>query len=97
MINLNENKITVNQNGEIKVIDRKKINLSGVKKIVSFNPEEFLVETYLGILLLKGQDLEIIKLDTTEGILLIKGLINGLNYIDSNKNKDTGIISRLFK
>ena len=29
--------------GEIKISDRKKVNLTGVKKLVSFNPEEFLM------------------------------------------------------
>ena len=92
----NSNTIT-NQYGEIKITDRKKIILSGVKKLISFNPNEFLIETSLGVLLLKGEDLEIIKLDTTEGNLSIKGRINSLNYMDSNKNKESSIIERLFK
>ena len=83
--------------GEVKIIDRKKISLTGIKKLVSFNPEEFLIETYLGVLLLKGSSLEIIKLDTSEGLLSIKGKIDSLNYMDSNKKNDTGIIARLFK
>ena len=91
------NSVLTNQYGEIKIIDRKKINLTGVKKLVSFNPEEFLIETTLGIILLKGQDLEILKLDTTDQILSIKGKINNLNYMDSNKSKETSIIARLFK
>ena len=91
------NNIISNQYSEIKIVDRKKINLSGVKKIVSFNPEEFLIESNLGVILLKGEELEIIKLDTTDGILSIKGRINSLNYMDSNKPKESSIISRLFK
>ena len=94
---MNNDKVITNQYGEIKIIDRKKINLSGIKKIVSFNPEEFLIESNLGVILLKGKDLEIIKLDTTDGVLSIKGRINNLNYMDSSKNKESGIIARLFK
>ena len=94
---MENNSIISNQYGEIKVTDRKKVSLSGVKKLVSFNPEEFLIETNLGVLLLKGQELEIIKLDTTDGILSIKGHVNNLNYIDSNKSKESSIIARLFK
>ena len=55
---MNNSNIISNQYGEIKIVDRKKISLTGVKKLVSFNPEEFLIETTLGILLLKGQELE---------------------------------------
>ena len=94
---MNNNSVISNQYGEIKIIDRKKISLSGVKKLVSFNPEEFLIETTLGILLLKGQELEIIKLDTTDGILSIKGKVNSLNYMDSTKKSESSLIARLFK
>ncbi len=94
---MNNSNIISNQYGEIKIVDRKKISLTGVKKLVSFNPEEFLIETTLGILLLKGQELEIIKLDTTDGILSIKGRINNLNYMDSNKKGESSLIARLFK
>ena len=94
---MNNSSVVTNQYGEIKITDRKRVSLTGVKKLVSFNPEEFLIETTLGVILLKGQELEIIKLDTTDGILSIKGRINILNYMDSNKNKETSIIARLFK
>lgn len=94
---MNNSSVVTNQYGEIKITDRKRVSLTGVKKLVSFNPEEFLIETTLGVILLKGQELEIIKLDTTDGILSIKGRINNLNYMDSNKNKETSIIARLFK
>lgn len=91
------NAIISNQYGEIKIVDRKKINLTGIKKLVSFNPEEFLIESSLGVILLKGNELELIKLDTTDGILSIKGRINSLNYMDANKKNDASFISRLFK
>ena len=94
---MNNNNLVSNQYGEIKIIDRKKISLSGIKKLVSFNPEEFLIESNLGVILLKGQDLEILKLDTTDGILSIKGRINSLTYMDSSKKSENSLIARLFK
>lgn len=87
----------VNQYGEIKIVDRKKITLTGVKKLVSFNPEEFLMETSLGILLLKGSGLELLKLDTGEGVLSIKGKMDSLDYMDGTKKKENSLIARLFK
>ena len=81
----------------IKISDRKKVSLTGIKKLISFNPEEFLMETTLGVLVIKGYGLEVIKLDTTEGLLAIKGKVNSLTYMDGNKNKDTSIIAKLFK
>ena len=83
---------------EVRIIDRKKVILTGLKKLVSFDPEEFLMETNLGTLLLKGDGLEIIKLDTAEGSISIKGHVAGYNYIDGGiKNKNNGLVAKLFK
>ena len=94
---MDKNDIVVNNlYGEIKINDRKRAVLTGIKKLVSFNPEEFIMESKLGGLILKGDNLEIVKLDTNEGILSIKGHIDGINYTNTSKVKES-ILSRLFK
>ena len=70
-----------NTKHEVKLIDRNLIYLSGISKIISFDSEEFLMESVMGIILLKGQDLEIVKLDTHDGRVSIKGIIKGLLVI----------------
>ena len=40
---------TVYGNQEVKMIDRSNISISGVKKIVSFDDQEFLMETNMEI------------------------------------------------
>ena len=83
---------------EIKLNDRKKISLSGLKKLVSFDPEQFVMETNLGPLVLKGNNLEIVKLDIIDGNLQIKGKINSLVYLDGkDSKKDNSILAKLFK
>ena len=62
-------------NHGITLVERKNIGISGVKKIESFDSEEFLMETTLGYLVIKGSELEIIKLDTYQGNVSIKGKI----------------------
>ncbi len=42
-----------------------------LKKIESFDSEEFLMETTLGYLVIKGNELEIIKLDTYQGEMFL--------------------------
>lgn len=85
-------------NHNIIIKDRKVIDISGVEKINSFDNEEFILETKLGVLGIKGKNLEIIKLDTTDGTISIKGIINNMIYFDSEKDKkENGIISKLFK
>ena len=83
---------------EIKIIDRSLISLSGIKKIDSFDNEEFLMESNMGTILLKGEKLEIIKLDTHEGNVKIKGKLSSFVYLENvKKNKEESILSKLFK
>ena len=85
-------------NQEIKITDRSSISLTGVNKIISFDDEEFLMETSLGNLRLLGESLELLKLDTVDGIVKIKGTINSLTYLDiKSKNKSDGLVAKLFK
>ena len=88
-----------NFNHSISVIERKNILITGVKKVDSFDKEEFLVETIMGYLALKGEELELVKLDTLAGSVTIKGYVNSFDYIEDNtkKEKEGSIISRLFK
>jgi sporulation protein YabP len=88
-----------NINNNISISERKSVVITGVKKIDSFNDEEFLVETSLGYMIIKGENLEIIKLDTHQGSVSIKGTINSLSYIQegTKKGKEDGFFGRLFK
>lgn len=83
---------------EIKITDRSVMSLSGIKKINSFDNEEFLMESNMGMILLKGEKLEIIKLDTHDGNVKIKGKLNSFTYIENiKKNKEESLIAKLFK
>ena len=95
-----EGKETIsNYNQGINLVERKNLVISGVKKIENFDKEQFLIETVMGMILIKGEDLVLIKLDTLQGNLAIKGLIKSLSYIEDNKIKDkeNSIFNRLFK
>ncbi len=83
---------------ELKITDRREIFLSGIKKITSFDNEEFLMESNMGIILLKGSSLEILRLDTHEGNVKIKGKINSFTYLDGeNKQDKESFFTKLFK
>ncbi len=81
----------------ISITERKNISISGVKKIDSFDNEEFLMDTVMGYLIIKGEELEIVKLDTFQGNVVIKGKLNSLAYTDSLKKKEDRVFSKLFK
>ena len=86
-------------NHGLTITERKNLIISGVKKIESFDNEEFLMETTLGFLVIKGSELEIIKLDTYQGNVSIKGRVDSLMYLDENlkKDKDSSLLNKLFK
>lgn len=87
-------------NHGLSIAERKSIVLTGVKKIENFDSDEFLMETTMGYLAIKGSELEIIKLDTYQGNVSIKGRIDSLMYLDNvnnKKNKEDSILNKLFK
>ncbi len=85
-------------NHNINLTERKNLVVTGVKKIDNFDSNEFLLETTMGYLTIRGSDLEIIKLDTYQGNVSIKGQINSLSYSENNsKHKEESFISKLFK
>ena len=88
-----------NYNHVFNLVERKNVSISGVKKIDSFDNEEFLIETVMGYVVLKGEGLELLKLDTMQGVVTIKGMVNSMTYIEevNKKNKENSVISRLFK
>jgi len=96
---MDKDNIITSSNHSITLNERKNLIITGVKKIDSFDDEEFLLETNMGYIVIKGEELEIIKLDTFQGNVSIKGRVNSLTYMESStkKEKEDGIFSKLFK
>ena len=82
--------ININNNLKhgLSLTDRKELSITGVKTIDSFDSEEFLIETNLGYLNIKGHDLTLDKMDNENNELLIKGHINSLSYVSGQKAKE---------
>lgn len=80
----------------IKLNDRKNIIISGVKRINNFDDKEFNIDTVMGCIVISGEGLEMIKLDTIEGNVTIKGKVNSLSYSDV-VSKDNSFLMKLFR
>ena len=80
----------------VKINDRKNIVISGIKKIISFDENEFFLESTMGNIIIKGSTLEMIKLDTLDGNVSIKGKVDSFTYTDIT-TKENSILSKLFK
>lgn len=78
--------------------NRKKLTLSGVLEVLSFDDEKIDLTTKLGDLTIKGQDLKMNKLDVQNGDVVIVGRITSMVYTgkEIKKNKES-ILNKLFK
>ena len=96
--NMDKESLITSFNHNITLSERKNIVITGLKKIESFDKLEFNMETTLGNLVIKGSELEIVKLDTYQGNITIKGKVNSLTYNDEKpKSKEDGFLGKLFK
>lgn len=88
-----------NYNHSVNLLERKTLVITGVKKIDNFDKMHFILDTTMGFMIIKGDELELIKLDTLSGNVTIKGTINSIEYIVEKvkKSNDDSIFSRLFK
>ena len=79
--------------------NRKKLSVSGIEEVESFNEEEIILRTSEhGILVIKGEGLHINKLSVDSGDVSIVGDVSNMDYIDrSQKAKGQGLISRLLR
>lgn len=83
----------------LRLEERKTLEITGVKQIESFDAQEFLLETTLGHLHIKGSGLTLGKMDTDQGELLIRGTIDSISYAGKKVQADgkKGFAKRLFK
>ena len=77
---------------------RKKMTLTGVEEVISFDDEKILLNTKLGALTIKGQNLKMNKLDVQNGDVMINGEIYYIVYSGKEiKKEKEGIFAMLFK
>ena len=82
----------------IVIENRKKLSVSGVKDVLSFDDQVVIVETELGLLNIKGNNLKINKLSIDTSEVIVEGDIASLAYTDKSSEKTKGsLMSKIFK
>ncbi|MFZ5642733.1 MAG: sporulation protein YabP [Bacillota bacterium] len=86
-------------NQKLTLVDRKQLELEGVRHVGSFDEREIILDTNMGALFLKGEGLHISKLNLDEGTLSVEGYINSLEYKDSKSARGRGknMLSRIMR
>ncbi|MCY6356594.1 sporulation protein YabP [Clostridium sp. ZS2-4] len=87
-----------NKKSNLTLENRKKLVLSGVVEVISFDDRSIILDTTLGTLTVRGQDLKMNKLDVQNGDIVILGQVNSCIYTTTESKKDKeSIIARLFR
>lgn len=78
--------------------NRKKLSVSGVNDVLSFDDQVVMVDTELGLLTVKGESIRINKLSLDTAEVIVEGEIASLSYSQNKQEKNTGtILSKIFK
>ncbi|MFI3141113.1 MAG: sporulation protein YabP [Clostridia bacterium] len=92
--------IEQNSNSEksssLKLEDRSKLSVSGVKDVDSFDEQVIIAYTDCGQLTISGSKLHIESLSIEVGELYVVGKISSLVYLDQSP-KSQGLIGKLFR
>lgn len=84
---------------KVLLVNRTNGTFSGVVDVLSFDVAEILLETELGMLLIKGHDLHVNRLSLEKGEVDIEGKIDSFLYSEvKNAGKHAeSLLGRLFK
>lgn len=94
--NNNTNNKDVIQN--ILIESRKKLSISGVLDVLSFDDQIVIIDTDLGMITIKGEDLRINKLSLDSTEVIIDGTINNISYNNNHDRREGGsILGKIFK
>lgn len=74
---------------------RKKLSISGVKDVLSFDEETIQLDTVQGRMTIKGEGLHIQSFHTESGDLSAEGRLHALVYISDERSG--GFLARLFR
>ena len=78
--------------------NRGKLSISGVNDVLSFDDQVVMVETELGLLTVKGENLRINKLSIDTSEVIVEGDISYMAYSEKELEKNKGnLISKIFR
>ena len=97
--------LNVNYNGKqirshkVMLTNRKTCTISGVVDVLSFDTGEVLLETDLGMLMIKGKELHVSRLSLDKGEVDVEGNVDSLTYSDivTAREKTESFFSKLFQ
>ena len=91
--------INANLNHKITLTARKTAMITGVLDVLSFDPNEVLLETELGMLMIRGEELHVNRLNLEKGEVDMDGRCDSFVYSERNAYKKDGesLLKKLFR
>ncbi len=75
---------------------RKKLSISGVEDVDSFDEHEAVIYTNMGLMEIKGCDIHMNKLNLEAGEIILEGEFDSVQYaVEGKNNTKAGFIARL--
>ena len=98
-MNIDERKQSTNTTIQNLILEnRGKLSISGVLDVLSFDDQIVIVETELGLLNVKGENLRINKLSIDTSEVIVEGDIASLAYSEKDYDKKgTSLFGKIFK
>ena len=81
-------------NHRIVVTGRSSVEITDVTEVVSFDEEEIVLVTGTGKLSVEGEGLRITVLSVENGTVSAVGKINGIVYLNENRERRSGVFGR---
>ncbi len=77
--------------------NRKKLKISGIKDVESFDEDAIIACIENGDIIIKGENLQINNLNIQSGELCIDGLVYSITYSEHTSEKNGNLFSKIFK
>ena len=83
---------------KLALLGRKTLSLTGVKEVISFDAKEVILDTVQGMLLLRGDEMNVTRLLVEKGEVDLEGRIDSLVYTARGKGakRSESFTKRLF-
>ena len=75
---------------------RKSLSVTGVENVEGFSDTIVTIDTIMGRMVIKGENLHICKLDVSDGCFSLDGKVNSLEYLKKSDKKG-GFFENLFR
>lgn len=85
---------------EVHIINRESASIRGILHVESFDDQEIVLETRLGTMIIRGENLHIRQLDLDQGNFAVEGTVSSLQYQASSRDardRGKGFLERLLR